>query len=190
MRRAARRSSRRSTTGSAPAGISPKASPRSGSSASRIIRSSPHPNPPPQAGEGADRGAPNNPPSLAEEGGARAGGVGGWGLAAPEAGLSGLIVGEDDRRDEGPGLDEGGLVGLAAERLHRAEEAEPVQDLVLAAFFDLVGRIAVPGGIIAFFQRIVEKTVGGDVGPQLGVLLGEERVRPGGRGDKGRAPWA
>src|SRR6266699_488494 len=44
--------------------------------------SSPHPNPPPQAREGAIGAAPTIPPSLAGEGGARARGVGGWGLIA------------------------------------------------------------------------------------------------------------
>src|SRR6266851_4315459 len=41
---------------------------------------SPHPNPPPQAGEGVFRAPVVNPPLLAGEGGARSGGVGGWGL--------------------------------------------------------------------------------------------------------------
>ena len=59
----------------------------------------------------------------------------------------------------------GRLVGFAAERLHRAQEAEPVQHLVLARLLDLVGRVAVPGRVIALLQRIVEPAVGGDVGP-------------------------
>ncbi len=45
----------------------------------------PHPSPPPQAREGANGDHPNNPPSLAGEGGARAGGVGGWGLGPADA---------------------------------------------------------------------------------------------------------
>jgi len=60
---------------------------------------------------------------------------------------SGQVVGEDDRRDEGPGLDEFGAVGLAAELLHRTQQAEPVQHLMLAAILDLVRRVAVPGGV-------------------------------------------
>jgi 4-hydroxybenzoate polyprenyltransferase len=48
-----------------------------------ISEASPHPNPPPQAGEGVAGGRPDNPPLHAGEGGARAAGVGGWGLADP-----------------------------------------------------------------------------------------------------------
>ena len=44
---------------------------------------SPHPNPPQQAGAGADGARRNNPPLLAGEGGARAAGAGGWGPADP-----------------------------------------------------------------------------------------------------------
>src|SRR4029077_9174576 len=66
------------------------------------------------------------------------------------------------RGDEGPGLDALGAVGFAAELLHRAQEAEPVQHLMLAAVLDLVGRVAVPGRVIARFQCLVEPSVGGD----------------------------
>src|SRR6266545_6432486 len=91
---------------------------------------------------------------------------------------SGVVVGEDDRRDEGPGLDKGGLVGLAAERLHRTQQTEPVQHLVLAGILDLVGGVAMPGGVVAGFERFVERAIGCDIGPELVVLLGQERVRP------------
>src|SRR5688572_33479636 len=100
MRKAARRSSRNSVSGSEPARISPKASPRSAKSAGRIIP------------EGSAGRPPPNPPPLAGEG---------WVGAM----RSGAVVREDDRRHEGPGFDEGGLVGLAAERFHGAKEAEP-----------------------------------------------------------------
>jgi G3E family GTPase len=43
---------------------------------------SPHPNPPPHAGEGVSGGRPDNPPPQAGEGGTHAKGVGGWGTEA------------------------------------------------------------------------------------------------------------
>src|SRR5205085_11640696 len=103
--------------------------------------------------------------------------------------LSGVIR-KYDRRDEGPGLDKGGLVGLPSELLHGAQQAEPVQHLVLPRFFDLLGRIAVPGRLIAGFERVVEPAVGRDIGPELPILLGQERMRPARRCDKRGAPRA
>src|SRR6202162_2974262 len=91
------------------------------------------------------------------------------------------VMGEDDRRDEGPGLDKARLLGLPAERLHRAQQAKPVQDFVLARILDLLGRIAVPGRVVAGFECAVEPAVGLDIGPELPVLLGQERMRPGRR---------
>ena len=76
-----------------------------------------------------------------------------------------VVVGEDHRRDEGPGLDEFGPVGLAAELLHRTQQAEPVQHFVLAAVLDLVGRVVVPGRVVALFERVVEPAVRRDIGP-------------------------
>src|SRR5262249_28758842 len=106
--------------------------------------------------------------------------------------LSGLrgVIRKDDGRDEGPALDERGLRRLSPECLHRAEPAEPVQLLVLSRLLDLAGRVAVPGGVVAGFERVVKPPVGLDIGPQLPVLLGQERMRPARRCHKSRPPRA
>ena len=47
-----------------------------------------------------------------------------------------------------------------------------------------------PGRVIADLERVVEAAVGFDIGPELPVLLGQKRMRPGGRRDKRGAPRA
>ena len=132
--KAARRWSRNSATGSAPARISPKASPRFSKSGSRIT-AEPPPRPSPACGREGARSScggflahllrkPRRQRSAPLP--RKRGRVAVQGSLRP-------VIREDDRGDEGPGLDEGGLVGLAAEFLHRAQQAEPVQHLVLAA---------------------------------------------------------
>src|SRR5205814_9999326 len=64
------------------------------------------------------------------------------------------------------------------------------QYFVLARLLDLVGRVAMPGRVISDLERVVEAAVAFDIGPELPVLLGQKRMRPGGRRDKRSAPRA
>ncbi len=61
---------------------------------------------------------------------------------------------------------------------------------MLTAVLDLVGRVAVPGRVIARLQGFIEPPVGGDIGPELIILLGKKRVRPARRGDDRGSPGA
>src|SRR5262245_35203208 len=91
---------------------------------------------------------------------------------------------------ERPRLDEIALVGLAAQRLHGAGQHVPVEHLLLARGLDGVQGHRAPGGVITRAESLVEPAIGLDVGVELVVLVGEERVRPAGGGDEGGAPGA
>src|SRR5437762_4858055 len=181
MRKAAKPWSRSSATGCAPARISPKASPPSAKRESRItankIRTDPHIRVPAKAGIhlSASQLVERWVPAFA---------------GTPFCDRLRGVVREDDGGHEGPGLDKGSLGGLAAELFHRAQEAEPVQHLVLPGLLDLVGRVAMPSRVIADLERAVEAAIGFDIGPELPVLLGQKRMRPARRGDKRGAPRA
>ena len=91
---------------------------------------------------------------------------------------------------ERPRLDEVALVGLAPQRLHGAGQHVPVEHLLLARRLDGGERASAPGLVVADAERLVEPPVGLDVGIELVVLVGQERVRPARRGDERDAPRA
>ena len=76
-----------------------------------------------------------------------------------------------------------------AQLVHRADEAEPVQELVVAAIFDLVRCVVLRhSSPVAVPQRFVVALVRLDVREQERVLLHEERMAPARRRDHGHAP--
>src|SRR5712691_3872769 len=91
---------------------------------------------------------------------------------------SGHERGEALVRVERPGLDEVALVRLAPQRLHGADQHVPVEHLLLARRLDGLERRLAPRLIVADAERLVEPPVRLDVGIELVVLVGEERVRP------------
>src|SRR5947208_17109921 len=164
MRKAAKPWSRSSATGCAPARISPKASPPSVKNASRstgrqcaLIHTS------------ASRRKPGPTRQRAEKR------ISGSRLSPGRHFFDCLrgVIGEDDRRDERPGLDKGSLGGLAAELFHRAQEAEPVQHLMLPGLLDLVGRVAIQTGLLPNPNGAVEPATAFTTGQECQVLPGE-----------------
>src|SRR5579884_407687 len=87
-------------------------------------------------------------------------------------------------------LDQHGVPRAQAQLGHRAHQAEPVQQLLLAAVLDLTKRPLPPDRVVAGDQRREQFSVRGQVGIQAIVLRREEGVRPARRGDERDAPRA
>jgi hypothetical protein len=96
-------------------------------------------------------------------------------------------LGAPDREDlvrvAGPGLDEARFLRLAVELIHRAGQAVPVEQLVVAGLLDFGQRRLAPEGVVAFLQRLEVLLVGLDVGVEVAVARREEVMRPRRRGD-------
>src|SRR5215472_17121392 len=80
--------------------------------------------------------------------------------------------------------------GVAAERGHRAGEADPVQELLLARILDLRGGQLAPAREIARGELIEARPVAVDIGIDPVMLRGQERMRPARRRDERDAPRA
>src|SRR6266478_5976728 len=79
---------------------------------------------------------------------------------------------------------------LALQRVHRAAEAHPVQELLLAGILDLLGAQLAPARELARAQFVEARPVAGIVGIEVMVFWRQEGVRPARRGDQRDPPWA
>ena len=87
-------------------------------------------------------------------------------------------------------LDVGGLGWTSPELVHRADEAHPIEDFLLAAVFDRAQRALPPCRVIRGLQCFIEGAVGLDIGVEQAVLGGQKGVRPARRSDQRDAPRA
>src|SRR5436309_12937141 len=98
--------------------------------------------------------------------------------------------GEDLVGIRDPRLEEHRFVGLALELRHRARQAEPVQELVMAAILRLGDRSVAPRRPVAVAERLVVALVRLHVREHQRVLRDQERVAPARRRDDRDAPGA
>src|ERR1700719_3787394 len=101
-----------------------------------------------------------------------------------------LEYGEAFVRVEDVALDVGGFGRPPAKLVHRADEAHPIEDLLLPTIFDRAQRPLAPSRIIGGLQRVVERAVGFDVGVEQVVFGRQEGVRPAGGRDQREPPRA
>src|SRR5258708_4723173 len=81
-------------------------------------------------------------------------------------------------------------LGLAAERVHGAAEADPVEELLLAGILDFLGRQLAPAVELARAHLVEARAVAGVVGIEVMVLRRKERMRPTRRRNQRHPPRA